>query len=133
MLCEVSYVYATSTVLQQKIKELEIFSGGRLGVYAINIANGDILKYHAKERFPMGCTSKVIGVATILKQSMQDKNILQQKIFYSEKDLTSWSPITKLHSNMTVAELCAAAISYSDNTAMNLLVKNLSSMKMFIN
>lgn len=30
---------------------------------------------------------------------------------------------------MTVAELSAAAISYSDNTAMNLLVKKLGSLQ----
>jgi beta-lactamase class A len=46
---------------------------------------------------------------------------------YSEKDLRTWAPITKQHiqEGMTIEELAAAAISYSDNTAMNLLAQEI--------
>lgn len=73
----------------------------------------------------MQCTSKVIGVAAILKKSMGDNQLLQKRIFYKKNDLTDWAPITTKHlsNGMTVAELCGAAISYSDNTAMNLLAR----------
>ncbi|MBA2648207.1 MAG: class A beta-lactamase [Legionella sp.] len=120
-----------STSIQQKLAELEASSGGRIGIYAINTANGTHLQYHANERFPMGCTSKVIGVATILNKSMSDSSLLSQKVSYTKKDLTNWSPITEKHlaTGMTVAELCAASISYSDNTAMNLLVKKMGGLE----
>ena len=120
-----------STSIQKKLAELEVSSGGRIGVYAINTANGTHLQYHANERFPMGCTSKVIGVATILNKSMSDSSFLSQKVSYTKKDLTNWNPITEKHlaSGMTVAELCAASISYSDNTAMNLLVKKMGGLE----
>ena len=118
---------AQSLTIQKKLVELEESSGGRIGVSAINTANNRRLQYRANERFPMGCTSKVMGVAAILKKSMIDSSFLQEKISYTKKDLTNWTPITEKHlaDGMTIAELSAAAISYSDNTAMNLLTKKL--------
>jgi beta-lactamase class A len=119
-----------STSIKKQLAELEASSKGRIGVYAINTANNTHLGYRANERFPTGCTSKVIGVATILNKSMNDSALLSQKISYSKKDLINWNPITEKHlsSGMTVEQLCAAAISYSDNTAMNLLVKKMGGL-----
>lgn len=119
-----------SKSIQKQLTELEISSKGRIGIYAINMANGTRLEYRANERFPTGCTSKVIGVATILNKSMNDSTLLSQRISYSKEDLTNWNPITEkyLSSGMTVEQLCAASISYSDNTAMNLLVKKMGGL-----
>ena len=116
---------------QKQLAELEAASGGRLGVSALNTANNQRIEYRANERFPTQCTSKVIGVSAILKKSMTDPSLLQEKIIYTKKDLTNWTPITGKHiaEGMTVAELGSAAISYSDNTAMNLLVKKLGGIQ----
>lgn len=121
--------------VQKELAKLEARSEGRLGIFALNTANNKKIQYHANERFPMGCTSKVIGVAAVLKKSMTDKQLLQEKIVYQKNDLLSWAPITKKHlkDGMTICELCAAAISYSDNTAMNLLVKKLGGLQEFNN
>ncbi|MBF0547666.1 MAG: class A beta-lactamase [Candidatus Riflebacteria bacterium] len=120
-----------SITFQKKLAELEASSGGRIGVYAINTANDSHLQHRANERFPMGCTSKVMGVAAVLNKSMNDSSFLSQNVIYTKKDLTNWNPITEKHisTGMTVVELCAAAISYSDNTAMNLLVKKLGALE----
>ncbi|KTD30169.1 MULTISPECIES: class A beta-lactamase [Legionella] len=122
---------AESVSINQKLSQLESSSGGRIGVYAINTANNTHLGYRATERFPMACTSKVMGVAAVLKKSMKDKSLLAQKITYTKSDLTNWAPITEknLNTGMSVKALCAAAISYSDNTAMNLLLKQLGGVK----
>ncbi|MDR3502417.1 MAG: class A beta-lactamase [Legionella sp.] len=122
---------AQSQSIQKKLAKLEASSKGRIGIYVINTANHTHLGYRANERFPTGCTSKVIGVAAILHQSMHDSALLSQKISYSKKDLTNWNPITEKYrsSGMTVEQLCAASISYSDNTAMNLLVKKMGGLK----
>lgn len=122
---------ADSSSIQNKLAKLETSSGGQIGIYAINTANDTSLQYRANERFPMGCTSKVIGVAAILNKSMSDSSLLSQKVRYTKNDLANWNPITEKHLNsgMTVAELCAAAISYSDNTAMNLLVEKLGGLE----
>lgn len=113
--------------VEDQLSTIEASSEGRLGIAAIDTSNNERIQYRAYERFPAGCTSKVMGVAAILKKSMQDNQLLQERIMYQKTDLTNWTPITEKHlaDGMTISELAAAAISYSDNTAMNLLVKKL--------
>ena len=117
--------------IQTKLAELEASSGGRIGVYAINTANHSIIQYRAQERFPFQSTFKVMGVSAVLKKSMTDPHLLQKKITYNKQDLVFWSPITEQHlaHGMTISELCAATLKFSDNTAINLLMKNLSGPK----
>lgn len=122
--------HALATSLESvsaQLAQLEASTGGKIGVAAINTATQQRIEYHAKELFPMGCTSKVIGVAAILKKSMTNKKLLSDKIHYKNEDLLEWAPITKKNvgNGMSNASLCSAAISYSDNTAMNLLVKQI--------
>jgi beta-lactamase class A len=111
-------------------KSSEIIAGscicaGRLGVFALNTANGKQLSYRADEYFPMCSTFKVILAAAILKRSTQIDGLMQQRIKYQQSDLVTYSPITKQHleDGMTVSALCAAAIQYSDHTASNLLMQ----------
>ncbi len=110
-----------------ELEKIESDSEGRLGVFAVNIENGHVVKYRSDEAFPTGCTSKVIGVAAVLKKSMSNPTLLSQHVKYSEEDLGfgRWNPVTQKHlsEGMTVQELCSAAITVSDNTAMNLLLK----------
>jgi beta-lactamase class A len=107
------------------LASLEGASGARLGVYALNTANGAQVRYRADERFPFCSTFKVILASAILDRSTRIAGLLQQPVHYAQSDLARYSPISENHVNdgMTVAELCAAAIQYSDNTSANLLVK----------
>lgn len=108
------------------LAQLEAQSHGRLGVSAINTANQLRIDYQANQRFPLCSTFKLVAVAAILHQSMRDPSLLQQRIHYSMQQVndSGYAPITAQHvdSGMTVSELCAACISYSDNTAANLLL-----------
>lgn len=63
--------------------------------------------------------------AAVLAQSVAHPGLLQQRVTYGRSDLVSYSPVTERHvdTGMTVAELCAATIQYSDNTAANELMK----------
>jgi len=112
---------------QDKLQNLEKSFDGKIGVYAINTNNNQIIAYRADERFPVQSTLKLIGVSALLKNSNGDKNLLQEKIHYTKSDLISWHPITGKYSNsgMTLEALSAAAISYSDNPAINLIMKKL--------
>jgi beta-lactamase class A len=121
-------LFAASQQIAQQLAQLEAsYPGLKIGISAIDTSNDHSMQYRANQRFPMGCTSKVMGVAAILKKSMTDDQLLQKRIFYSQKDILVWAPITKQHlsDGMTIKELSAAAISYSDNTAMNLLTEQL--------
>ncbi len=118
---------ASLTSIQKKLAELEASSGGRLGISAVNTANNTHIQYRSDEYFPTGSTFKVMGVSAMLQQSTTDHDLMQQKITYERKDISSWSPVTEKHisQGMTIFELCAAAITHSDNTATNLLIKKL--------
>ena len=120
-----------STQIQEKLENLEKKFDGRIGVYAINTNNNQIIAYHADERFPIQSTLKLIGVSALLKQSNKDKELLQEKIYYTKKDLIFWHPVTGKYvaTGMTLEALSKAAMSYSDNTAMNLIMKKLGGPK----
>ncbi len=121
-----TYIPAFANV-QKKLAMLETSFDGRIGLYAINTANNQRIHYRADERFPIQSTFKVMAVSAILEKSMTDQHLLQQKVTYTKQELVFWSPITEKHvsNGMTIAELCAAALMYSDNTATNLIVKKL--------
>jgi beta-lactamase class A len=119
---------STSPALEAELKKLEAASGGRLGVAVLNTANGRRMGYRTNERFPMCSTFKFLAVAAVLKRVDQGKESLDRRILVTPADVLSYAPITSQHvgpSGVTIAELCAAAITLSDNTAANLLLKTI--------
>lgn len=108
-----------------RFAQLEKANGGRLGVYALDTATGAQLRYRAAQRFPMLSTFKVMAVGAILDRNSRDSGLLQRHIRYTKANLVDYSPITETHvaQGMTVEDLCAAALQYSDNTAGNLLMR----------
>ena len=108
-----------------ELAALEARYGTRLGVYALDAGNGSQIRYRADQRFPMCSTFKVILAAAVLARSERELGLLKQRIAYDKSNLVTYSPITEKHvgAGLTVAELCAAALRYSDNTAGNLLMR----------
>jgi len=118
-----------TSAANNELAKLEASANGRLGVAAINTGNGMRVHYRADERFPFCSTFKVIVAAAILKQSVADKDLLAKRIRYNNDKLvkSGYAPITQKHiaDGMTIAELCAATLQYSDNAAVNFLMKEL--------
>ncbi|AHG22404.1 beta-lactamase [Chania multitudinisentens RB-25] len=112
---------------QQQLAALEKASGGRLGVVVIDTAGGETLQLNGEQRFPFCSTFKMMVAGAILHHSVSNPGFMQQPVRYSKSDLVAHSPVTEKHLNrgMSVAELCAATIQYSDNAAANLLMKQL--------
>lgn len=108
-----------------QLRQLETLSRGRLGVAAFDTASGSAITYRSDERFPFCSTVKLVIVGGILQRSEHDSALLQQRLRYARADLMTYSPVTEVHlaDGMTVAELCDAAIRFSDNTAANLLIQ----------
>jgi beta-lactamase class A len=108
-----------------RLKALEDASNGRLGVAAFNTADNAQLSYRADERFPFCSTFKLLLTSAILARSAHDDGLLARRITYTQGDLVNYSPVSEKHvaDGMTVAELCAAALQYSDNSAANLLIR----------
>jgi beta-lactamase class A len=116
---------AESKVLKADLDDLEKQSGGRLGCAVLNTATGAITSHRGDERFPMCSTFKAAAVALVLRRVDRGTEHLDRRIVVSERDILSYAPVTKLHvggDGMSVADLCAAAITVSDNTAANLLL-----------
>jgi beta-lactamase class A len=117
--------------ISRQLRDLEQEHSARLGVFARNTATGRSVLYRADERFPMCSVFKTLAVAAVLRDLDRNGEFLAKRIRYTEKDVTDsgYAPITgkpeNLANGMTVAELCAAAICYSDNAAGNLLLREL--------
>ncbi|KAF3998276.1 class A beta-lactamase [Glaciimonas immobilis] len=110
---------------KNKIEKIERDFDGRLGVSVRDTATGRQLGHRADERFPFCSTFKVIAASAILTKSVQVPGLMERVIRFRQSDLVTYSPVTEKHvdTGMTVADLCAAGIQYSDNTAANLMIK----------
>ncbi|MYM94099.1 class A beta-lactamase [Duganella vulcania] len=106
------------------LAKLEADSGGRLGVAAMNTTDGRRLLHRADERFPFCSTFKMMLSAAVLAKGPA---LLKKRVRYSKADMVTYSPVTEKHigQGMTVAALCEATIQTSDNTAANLLMKQI--------
>lgn len=104
------------------IADLQKRHGGRIGVSAIS---GDArLNANSDERFAMCSVFKWVLAAAVLQQADQARLELSQSLTLKKEDLLPHAPVTSQHladGKMTIADLCSAAVTVSDNTAANLL------------
>lgn len=110
---------------EAQLAELERACGGRLGVAGFHTGSGARLQHRAHERFPLCSTFKLVLAAAVLERSATDASLLGRRISVGKGDLVSHSPVAEKHlaTGMTVNEMCAATMQYSDNAAANLLLK----------
>ncbi|MEU6511353.1 class A beta-lactamase [Streptomyces sp. NPDC046942] len=111
---------------EAELAELEQRHGARLGVFARNLCTGRTVARRAGERFAMWSTFKAFAAAVVLRDHGGCAP-LDQVIHYPPHDILPNSPRTTEHvdTGMTVGDLCAAAIQYSDNAAGNLLLRQI--------
>ncbi len=104
---------------------LEKREGGRLGVVIRDAATGASAEHRAHELFAMCSTFKFVLSAFILHRIDSGIESLERAIPVAAKDILSSSPITEkaVGRGLTIAELCRAAVTTSDNAAANLLLK----------
>jgi beta-lactamase class A len=109
----------------ERIAAIEARAGGRLGVAVLDTQSGRRLAHRADERFPLCSTFKVLAAAAVLERVDAGTERLDRRIAYGLGDLLEYAPVTKTHVGdgaMSLADLCAAAIQWSDNTAANLVL-----------
>lgn len=108
-----------------KLATLERRHGGRLGVAILDTGSGRREGYRSDERFLMCSTFKLLLAAAVLERVDRGEEKLDHRIVYGKEVLLDWAPVTSKHvgpPGLTIAELCGAAITLSDNTAANLLI-----------
>lgn len=117
--------------LTGQLRALEAEHAVRLGVFARDTATGASVAYRAGERFAMCSVFKALAAAAVLRDLDRAGEFLARRLHYTAAfvERSGYSPVTGRPENiaqgMTVADLCAAAVSESDNTAGNLLLVQL--------
>ena len=108
-----------------RLMALERQHGGRLGVAVLDTLGGRRINHRGEQRFPMCSTFKWLAAALVLQRVDRGEEQLGRRVVFERDDLVSYSPGTEHRTGapgMTLAELCEAAITLSDNTAGNLLL-----------
>ncbi len=115
------------TGLLAVFEQLEKNNGGRLGVAVLDTATGERCAHRGEERFPMCSTFKFLLVSAVLERADRRQERMDREVPIPPKPLLSNSPLTEPHAGgvMTVAALCEAVLTRSDNTAANLLLERI--------
>lgn len=106
------------------LSALEARHGGRLGVALLDTGSGRRFGHHADERFPICSTYKFLAAACVLAAVDVGRLSLSQRITYGKDKVVTYSPVTGIHAGppgLPLGEICAAAVTLSDNTAGNLM------------
>lgn len=107
------------------LSALEGKHGGRLGVSILDTGSGRRINHRGEERFAMCSTFKLLAAGLVLVRVDRGEERLERRVVFAKQDLAPYSPVTEQHVGgigMTVAGLCHATITLSDNTAANLLL-----------
>ena len=99
--------------------------GGRLGIHALDTQTGRRIAYDDMSRYAMASTFKLALAGAVLAQIDRGALRIDQNVAFGENNIVSYSPVTSSYlprGSMTVAQLCAAIVEVSDNTAANLLL-----------
>ena len=118
---------ALTDELMRELTQIERENAVRIGVAALDLRDGRRLGHREGERFPMCSTFKLLLAAAVLARSVDNGELMSRRIAIAKEDLVAYSPVTetRLADGMTVAELCEATLQVSDNTAANLLMKQI--------
>lgn len=116
---------STAVAPQADFAPLEREFDARLGVYAVDTGSGRELAHRADERFGYASTHKAFSAAAVLQRTSVDG--LAKVLKYTRADLQENSPVTEKHveTGISLRDAIDAALRYSDNTAANLLFREL--------
>jgi beta-lactamase class A len=116
--------------VRAELRRLEASYQGRIGAFAIDTGTGRTFGYRANERFPSNSTFKAVLCGAVLhKARTKDPGLMKRVLRWTKKDVVDHSPVSGLPENirngLTPAQLCHATITVSDNTAANVLLKQI--------
>jgi len=127
-LASLACMAASSAFAAEAPPELETYereSGGRIGLYAENLATGAKFNWRADERFVMCSTFKASLAACVLARVDRGEDQLASFIPFGKADLEEYAPVARQNlaaGQMSVTDMCKAIVELSDNTCANLLL-----------
>lgn len=113
--------------IDERIAALERRHNAYVGLFAVDLDGGRSIAHRGQETFAMCSTFKGYASARVLQMVERGQLMLGQKVFVDPAAIVANSPRTQPRAggDMTLDELCQAALQVSDNTAGNLLLKTI--------
>lgn len=114
--------------VQDRLRDLEIDVGGRLGVAALDMESDRRVDYRSGSLFPICSTFKLLLAGAVLTKVDHGTEQLDRALAFSKADMLDYAPQAKVllpKGQMSVAEACAGAIIDSDNVCANLLLNSI--------
>jgi beta-lactamase class A len=118
---------APSPPIEEQIADLERQHNTLIGVFAADLASDRTVAHRAQDSFAMCSTFKGYAAARVLQMMQTGELALDQTVFVDPVAIVANSPVTEARAGgqMTLDELCRAALQRSDNTAGNLLLQRI--------
>ncbi|MEU8527557.1 MULTISPECIES: class A beta-lactamase [Streptomyces] len=114
--------------LTATLRKLERERAVRIGAVAYDTGTGRTVAHRADESFPILSVFKAFACAAVLQKARRtDPGLMERTVHWTAADEVPNSPVTEGRgaAGMTMAELCHATVTRSDNTAGNLVLKEL--------
>ncbi|WP_166806019.1 class A beta-lactamase [Cryobacterium sp. TMT1-3] len=111
----------------RSVRQLESTSGVMIAVSAKNVRSGRQINHRATEPVPMCSLFKVLAVANLLRLRGYEDQYWNTPISFTAADLVVNSPVATASTSMSMTpnQMADAALRFSDNTAGNLLLREL--------
>lgn len=113
---------------ETRLAAIEARIGGRMGVAILDSGSNVRIGHRADELFAMCSTFKFLAAAAVLRKVDAGKARLDDRIAYGKSDIIPYAPVTEKHvgdGGMALGDICAAAVELSDNTAGNLMLREI--------
>jgi beta-lactamase class A len=114
--------------LETAVRAEEAKLSARVGAAVLDTKSNAVWSYRGDERFPLDSTHKAFACAALLAKADRGETSLQKRVIMVAADLVPHSPITEKRiapDTIALSELCAAAITVSDNTAANAVLSEI--------
>lgn len=108
--------------------------GGRLGVHWYDTQTGRRIGFDDDSRYAMASTFKMLLAAAVLSKVDRGELALAKKLPFGEKDMLPTAPVSLKFlpdGAIPVEDACQAIVEVSDNTAANLLLKEIGGPEAF--
>ncbi|CAB3669329.1 class A beta-lactamase [Trinickia soli] len=118
-------IAARAKAIEAELASIERSVDGRLGVALLDMETGMRAGHRVGERFPICSTFKLMLAANVLARVDRGEENLERRIVFGQDRIDQYAPVTRERTGapgMTIAELCDAIVTMSDNTAANLLL-----------
>ncbi len=111
-------------LLDGALADLEVRSGGRLGVAILDAGSGMTYAWRGEERVLMASTFKALLAGAVLWRADRGEEDLAREVAVRPEDLVEYAPAVEpmVGQAMSVGALCEATVTLSDNAAANLLL-----------